>query len=105
LGASFATCAPRAEGGSLLWPAFSGNLSLSCWELLNDRISYRVGISPGLDLGIIRLGRRGPVIPNWRVGLSLTLSWDERAWGIQAGWSGTPAAGSLDARGTIRVER
>jgi hypothetical protein len=105
LGASFATCVPREEGGSLLWPAFSGSLSLSCWELLNDRISYRVGISPGLDLGIIRLGRRDPVIPNWRVGLSLTLSWDERAWGIQAGWSGNPAADSLDARGTVRVER
>jgi hypothetical protein len=107
LGASFATCLPREEGGCLLWPAFAGNLSLSCWELLNDRFSYRVCISPGLDLGTIRLGRRSPILPTWRVGLSLTLSWDERSWGIQAGWSGSgaSAAGSVDARGTVRVER
>jgi hypothetical protein len=106
LGASFATCLPREVDGRLLWPAFSGSLSLSCWELLNDRVSYRIGVSPGLDLGTIRLGRGGPIVPSWRVGLSLTLSWDERAWGLQAGWSGRgeSAAGSADARATVRGE-
>lgn len=106
LGASLASGLPRQEGGYLLWPALSGNATLSYWELLNDRISFRVAVSPGFSLGLLRLGMADPPIPRWRLGLSMTVAWDERAWGVQAGWSGAAPTGpgTVDARGSLRGE-
>lgn len=104
--ASLATCLPREEGGYLLWPALSGSLGLSYWELLNDRISYRFGIEPGFSLGIMRVGLDSRVEPRWRLGLSMAVAWDERKWGAQVGWSEDPSAasGKVGARGCLREE-
>jgi hypothetical protein len=78
-------CLPRESEGYLLWPPFSGGLSLSAWELLNDRISYRISMSPGVSLGTLRLGVGDAIVPRWSLGLAISLSWDEKNWGFQAG--------------------
>jgi hypothetical protein len=101
-------CLPRERGGYLAWPPFSGGLRLSYWELLNDRISYRITFSPGLSLGIRRIGLDAWAPPSWSLGMEISLSWDERGWGIQAGWAGpaTPGdeGGSLSLGGCCRKE-
>jgi len=106
--ASLATCLPREDGGYLRWPALSGGFGLSFLELLNDRISYRVGMEPSFSTGILRLGLGDSAMLHWSLGLSLTVSWDERSWGVQAGWSGkagpSAEAGSVDAHGSLRKE-
>jgi hypothetical protein len=100
---------PRAMRGHLLWRPFSGAVSLSAWELLNDRISYCVSVSPGLSLGTRRLGLGERMVPAWTLGLAFTVSWNTRHWGASAGWSGSAqSAGTsmaaLNLRGTAREE-
>jgi hypothetical protein len=105
-GADFASSLPREEGGYLVWPAFFGSLSFSFWELLNDRISYRVAVSPGLSLGELRIGAGERPIPAWSLEISLAVSWDERRWGLRGGWSGASPSGSgaFDLRALYRQE-
>jgi hypothetical protein len=101
---------PRKEGGYLVWAPFSGGLCLSAWELLNDRVGYRISISPGVSLGARRIGFGDRINPLWSLGLSLTLSWDEKAWGIQSGWNGSAESsgdglsGAMSLRGGLRKE-
>jgi hypothetical protein len=99
---------PRASEGYFLWPPFTGSLELSALELLNDRVSYRVAISPGLDLGILRLGLDDTIVAHWSLALSLSVSWETRSWGFRAGWSGTAAsgatAGAMNIHGAYRKE-
>ena len=99
-------CLPREEGGYRVWAPFSGGLSLTYWELLNDRISYRVSLSPGISIGEKRLGLRDPLSLRSSIGLGVTVSWDERAWGVQGGWGGTAGSGSgaMSIRGSLRKE-
>lgn len=107
LGLDLRLCLPRAEGGYLLWPPLSASLSLSAWELLNDRVSYRLSFSPGLSFGTERLGLGGRSEPSWSLGLGVSVSWDERAWGLQSGWGGSLGSGgggALSLRGSCRKE-
>lgn len=101
-------CLPQEEDGYLLWPPFSGSLSFSVWELLNDRVSYRLSLSPGLSLGVSRVGLDEPLAPRWSLAFAVAFSWDDRNWGLQAGWHGpvdsSAAGGSLDFRGSYRKE-
>jgi hypothetical protein len=101
-------CLPREEGGYLLWPPFAGSLSFSAWELLNDRVSYRLSLSPGLSLGVSRVGLGEAPVPRWSLGLAVTFCWDDRNWGLQTGWDGSvdssAEGGSLSLRGSWRKE-
>jgi hypothetical protein len=110
LGLDARLCLPRKAQGYLLWPPFSGDLSLSAWELLNDRVSYRISITPGLSLGVLRLGLDESIVPRWSLGLALSFSWNERSCGLGAGWSGSADSGagapslSMDLQGDYRRE-
>jgi hypothetical protein len=106
LTADLSACLPREEGGYLVWPAVSGGIGISLWELLNDRIGLRFRASPGFTFRNLRVGFPGAPIPSWRLGLGLALSWDERSWGLEAGWSGDARSGSgaFDARTRVRGE-
>jgi hypothetical protein len=102
LGLDLRLCLPRSVDGYLLWPPLSAGLCLSSWELLNDRIGYRVSLLPGFSLGSRRVGLGDPLIPRWSLGLALSLSWNERRWGLRAGWRG--AADPSTNRGSLELE-
>jgi hypothetical protein len=99
---------PAEASGYLVWPPLSGGLSLSAWELLNDRVSYRVSLSPSLSFKALRVGLDDELEPRWSLSVAVSVSWDERAWGLRTGWCGDVAAssayGMLDAGASYRKE-
>jgi hypothetical protein len=98
---------PRTDGGYRLWRPFSGGIGLSYWELLNDRVSFHLRLSPRLDFGEMRLGSRDMPRPLCSIALSAGFAWDDRAWGLRAGWDGTAgssASGDLSLAGALRKE-
>lgn len=101
---------PREDGGYLLWPPFSGSLEFSSWELVNDKVSCRFSISPSLSLGTLRLGVDKAAEPHWALALAFCVAWNEKLWGLRAGWSGpayssgSAAMGTMDFQGDIRKE-
>jgi hypothetical protein len=96
-------CLPGERAGYLLWRPVSYGLDLSAWELLNDRVSCQVSISPSLSFGTLRLGSGDRALPAWSLALSLTLAWDERNWGLSAGWGRSTGSGGGSSDGELRL--
>lgn len=95
---------PREYEGRLVsLPPFS-SLELSAWELLNDKIGYRVSISPGLSFGERNIGLDERPEPRWFLALGLALTWENRDHGFELGWVRSMEALDMRLRYDYRKE-